>query len=227
MSRTKNSGRNPQQVAAAVPLLGALNKEGENNEQSTLLQMVLGQMAAHEQERKLEMAALQATLKATQDGFIQARSEWDTQLKTIKRDNAEAINAVREQFQKIIESKPIDPSTWKELYKAAMTKADKQMAEAHAAFVENLKTMPTGTIVNDEGKVVRFLINGVSRIIKPGRNKNMPQAFVEEWQKRIALKKWALGLENSLADRTTNLSANEVAQITDRAPVWDDDRGRL
>jgi hypothetical protein len=225
----KGGSRSGQQGPATTPLQGALRAVGENNDQAVLLQMLIQQMQAAEQERKLEMAALVSTLRDTQNTFERTSKEWQTQLATIKRDNAQAIDAVREQFQKIIEAKPVDPQTWQQMYQSAMANATKQMAENHAKFLAELETMPTGTVNNDEDKVIQLTINDVPWVFKPGRNRKVPQTFIDMWQQRKALRAWVSNLDLSLQSKAqgTDQSANQLAQVTGRSPVWDTERGRI
>lgn len=220
-----------QPEQAVAPLLGALAREEKKSEESTLLLMVLQQMEAAEQERKLEMAALNAQLKENQELFSQTTAEWQAELAAIKRDNAEAINAVREQFQKLIEAKPIDRATWQQMYKTAMREAQEKIAENHAKFLEDLETMPTGIVHNHEGEPVRLIINGVERVVKADGPTELPQTFVEAWETRQEMKKWAhkldLSLQSEGGEDNIPQSANKLALTTGRAPIWDQNTGRL
>lgn len=227
MAVKKGSDLKPQQLEVTAPLQGALREVGENNDQAVLLQMVLNQMKAAEQERRLEMQALQQTLTATQDDFKRATAEWHAELAKMKRENAQALDAVREKFQELIEKKPVDTKTWQAMYRTAMKQAQEQMAANHAKFLEELKTMPKGTINNDEGKVVVFQINGVTRIIKQGQNRKVPRVFVDEWKKRKKRKAWATNLDNALQAERGDAPANEIAVATGRAPIWNEETGRV
>ena len=229
MPRAKGSSRNPKPVAATAPLQGALRVEGENNDQSVLLKMLMNQMEAYESERRLEMAALQNMLKDTQDNFVQAQAAWEKEMERTKQGNADAIDAVRRQFQKIIEAKPVDQQTWQAMYKYSMAEAQKKIAANKADFEAALKTMPTTTVRNNDGKVVQLIINQIPFTFKEGINRKVPQVFAKEWQKRIDMRKWALGLKQALQSGAQggDVSANDVARVTGRAPVWNEQVGRL
>lgn len=232
MAKTrKGNGPAYQPEQAVAPLMGALTLEGKQDDTSTLLQMVLQQMAAAEQERRLEMAALQSQLQTSQEAFAKATAEWQQELVVIKQENAEAINAVREQFQKLIEAKPVDRETWNQMYKSAMQQAQAEIARNHAKFLEDLETMPTGIVHNDEGKNIKFIINGVERIFWADRPTTVPQVFVEEWEKRKKMQKWVqkldLALQSQAGAEGLDQSANDLAAATGRGPVWSEETGRL
>jgi len=215
---TKSSGG----VATTAPLKGALREEGETPE-SIAFQMLMERLESMERQRILETQATQAALTATVESMKSLQQEMARE----KRETAQAIEALHQKFKEIVEARPDDPRVTKELIAKVKKDAQHEMAAQHAKFVEELKIMPQGEVYNHEGRPVRFIINGVDYIFQPGANKKVPQAFVEQWESRQELRKWAAGVDQSFQSDEHNRSANEYELLRGRTPFWDEQRGKI
>jgi type I site-specific restriction endonuclease len=170
--------------------------EGETQD-SLALRMLVDQMTAHQQQVMLELQAMGAAL---QNQTAQVKS-LQLEIAAVKHDAAEALAETRIKMQKLMEKTPTDPATQQKMVKEAQIRAKQEMMEAEARFKVALETMPRGDLTNDTGDVVRLIANGVSQVIVPGVNHNVPQAFIEHWEKRKDEKLWSDGLNNAFLAR--------------------------
>ena len=209
-------------ASSTAPLKGALREEGETPE-SVAFQMLMERLESMERQRVLETQATQAALTATVESMKSLQAEMARE----KRETTQAIEALHQKFREIIEARPDDPRVTKELIAKVKKDAQHEMAAQHAKFVEELKIMPTGEVYNHEGRPVRFIINGVDFIFQPGQNRKVPQAFVEQWESRQELRKWAAGVDRGFQSDERSISANEYELLRGRTPFWDEQRGKV
>ena len=197
MSNNRRSSRPYGGGVTPTPLKGALVVEGEG-EASLALKMLVDQMQAYQQQNLLELQAMSAAMYQQTEQVKVLQLE----IAEIKREAAAALVETRLKLQKLMEQKPTDPATLQQMVKAAQEKAKREMHEAEIRFQEALKTMPRGTLINDTPERIRLIINGVDQFLKPGLNHNIPQAFIDHWEKRKDEQRWASGLNDAFLART-------------------------
>src|SRR3990167_5206313 len=178
-----------------IPLRGALTVDDSEN--SLALKMLVEQIQAYQQQTLLELQTMAAIL-GHQTEQVKALQ---TEVAAVKRDAAEGLAETRTKMQKLMEQKPTDPRALQAMLKESQAQATKEMHKAETRFAEALKTMPRADLNNDTGETVRLIANGVSQILYPGINHNIPQAFIDHWEKRKDEKRWADGLNTAFLAR--------------------------
>lgn len=222
----RSSGQAP---AATAPLQGALREQGAENESSVLFKMVLDRLDAADRERRMELQTLQQTITDLRDDFEQNRQQLLADLAAEKTRNAEALQASMQQFMTLLEKKPLDPATRKAMIQEAKAQALREAEEHEARFLAALADMPTGTLISYEPETVHFGINGHFLAIEPGPNHDVPQCYLEAWERRVVEKRHALQLDNALSNPAGSIDrdANQYAAIMGSTPIWSQHTGRV
>lgn len=215
---TKSSG---VQSGSTAPLKGALAEEKDPN--AIAMMMVLERLEGMEKERRLEAQAMQQALTATVDQVKTMQLEIARQ----KAATAEAMEALHGRMVELMEAKPKDPQTERQMIMMAQKEAKEEMQRRQAQFKEDLKTMKTGTIHNHTGQPKRFIINGVSRIIKPGINRKVPKSFVEAWKAQEELREWAAEVDRGFQSHEHMSDANTYNLKRGALPFWDEKVGKV
>jgi len=144
------------------------------------------------------------------------------------RDQALADLAMaHEQMIEVMKQKPTDPKVLREMWFLQQEETRKRHIEARAKFLESLETMPKGTIINKHNEAIPVGINGTYFVAQPGENKDVPAAFIEEWENRIYAEAAALDLRKKLAFNGGTKHVNEIQRAMGKPPIWDDHAASL
>lgn len=207
--------------ASTTPLKGALVED--NNPESIALAMLLERLDSMERERRLEAQALQTALTASVDQIKNLQLE----IAQEKAKTSEAINHLHQQMVKVMESRPVDPQTQQQMIKQMQIEARKELEARKAKFLEDLRDMPTGTLVNNTGVPQKFAINGVERVFKPGQNRKVPKAYIDAWKTQEELRDWAKAVDRGFQSHDKMQDANVYNQRRGAQPFWDEKVGMV
>lgn len=108
-----------------------------------------------------------------------------------KRVGIEGIQAAREEMIKLAEQNPIDENIRAQYIKQGLKEAEINRNKKRARFQELIKNQERGEIYSHENQPHRLTINGYSWVIKPGMNSNVPASFIELWNDRIEMNRYA------------------------------------
>jgi hypothetical protein len=214
-------------VKSSTPLQGALLK-ADDTQESLLLEALVARLEGYERTQRLMLEAMQSLSTATQEQISTLQHNVMTEIAREKQEAARAADEARLKFEELLQQKPLDPATKQAMLQAAMKDAEKQLAQQAVAFKELLRDMPRGDIMSHEPEAVRFIINGEAVIIRPGLNTNIPEAFIEAWERRDDHRKWAADVEKSFRrfdDQGNPRSANDINIARGVTTVWNEDAG--
>jgi hypothetical protein len=191
--------------------------------------MVLARLDAAERERRMELSAFQQTITDLRDDFNQTRQQLAADLAAERARNEGALQASMEKFMHTLEQKQLDPATRRAMIQEAKAQALRDAEEHDTRFLATLAEMPTDTLVSYEIAPVQFGINGHFITIEPGPNLNVPQCYIEAWERRTAEKRYAFQLDNALSNPAGEIGrdANQYAAILGSTPVWSQQTGRV
>lgn len=215
---TKSGGG---EESPTTPLKGALTEEKDPN--NLALAMLLERLDSMERERRLEAQALQSALTASTEQVKQIQLAMAEE----KRRTSEAIEALHQQMVKVMESRPTDPQTQQAMVRQLQVEARKEMKNRKEKFLEELKTMPTGTIRNETGESKKFIINGVEKVFKPGINRKVPKVFIEAWKTQDQLRDWAKAVDRGFQSYDKMQDANTYNMRRGAQPFWDEKVGMV
>lgn len=225
-TRARKGGGSP--ASSPKPIKGALAQEGEGS-QSDALMMVMQRLEAIQHEQMAQAKAMERMLKATTENMDRVQAEVHQELKAERIRSETAFDALAKQFQKLAEANPDDPITQGEILKQELRKVKKNMVEKKQRFSEELKNMTTGDITSHEPGPVSIGVNGHYVIIRPGVNRDIPAPFIEEWERRIRVKKWAdkVAYAVEIRDDEGIPDANKVARILGSGAIWNENTGAV
>lgn len=223
----KSTDRGRAKPSTPVKVQGLLAKEGETVD-SLALTMLVERLESMEKLQKMQADMLQNMMSAQAENMNSMQREFDRRMAAEKNQAEQGMQAIQEKLKQILEKRQPDPKTQKEMLAVELKKAKKKMARDKAKFLKSIENGKKGTLNNTTGKPDVLQVNGENYFIDVGINKDVPSVFIEQWESRKQLQRWAL--EQDLALRTNDnreLSANEVQIIRGQTPIWDENVGAL
>jgi hypothetical protein len=219
MTRKKKS-RGSSSPAASTPLKGALHVDGETKE-SVALQMIVEQMQSMERQMRLQAQAQERQMA----GHKKEVAALQTALAVEKTRATQALAAVTDKFQKLVEANPLDPQTRDAMVKSELKRQRVEREKHKIRFKEEFAKMPRGEVYNTGGPET-MTINGITVFFAPGNNKDIPACFIEEWEKREKMRGLSDEFARSLQPVEDQLlSANKYQAILGQHPIWNEDAG--
>ncbi|MHC4278089.1 MAG: hypothetical protein ACYSTI_12320 [Planctomycetota bacterium] len=202
-------------------------KEGEGTE-SGALAMVMARQEALANEQAARDQAMMRVLTATTDNMTQIQQEVKAELAAERARSDAAFAEVAKKFQELAEARPDDPKTRAEILKLELQEAKKEMIARKARFGKALETMTLGIVNSHEPHPISVGVNGYYVVIQPGLNRDIPAAFIEEWERRIRTQEWAekVALSFEVQDEEVP-DANAIQQISGKPMLWNEETGAV
>jgi hypothetical protein len=228
MPRRKKSSAVEQPVGSTAPLKGALTQDDKDSPENLPLQMLVTRIEEMQHQQIQQTALMDKMLKATDANYKRILTDVSQQLERERRATEEGMAAMREEFQKHLEANRPSPNEQKNLVRQGLEDARKQIDRDKETFAKALKDMPKGTIYNDEGEPILFIICGHRQLLVPGENKGVPSVFIAEWEARKLQLERASNIDLAFQSRSPNgdlLDANAYNAVLGKQPVWDEDTG--
>lgn len=224
MPRRKGQKDGGASAPVQAPLKGALREEGETAE-STALQLILQSMEYQQKQQQEMMATFQASLTQQAERIDQMWAEFDAKMVKERQAAADGMAALNERLEELLkEQQTMTPRQIQELEKQMTKEAMLKNEEARKEFLRFLETCPKGEVVNDTGEVTTLSINGIKRVLRPGKNK-VESPFVDAWEEHLRIKKEGAEFTEQLRMRGSPLDANKMNLLQGKNPIWHQDHG--
>ena len=183
----------------------------------------------------LNLIARFEEMERQQKYLMEANQLLTFQMEQIQADRDQALadlEMAREQMIEVMKKKPTDPKVLREMWLLEQEAARKRHAEARARFKAELETMPKGTIISNHSESITVGVNSIYYLVQPGENKDVPAAFIEEWENRVYAEEAARDLRNRLSFNTQGGSkgikdANDFQRALGKRPIWNEHVGSL
>lgn len=188
------------------------------DETDPALAVLVSRMEALERNQRLQEAQYQASLEAKD-------KEYGALLAQMSREKAEAqqaLEAALGQLHKVQEAAPQDPEVTARMVEQLKKEATVQSANKKKQFQARLEKMPRGKIYNPLPETVRLSINGVVLYVKPGKNNEIPQCFVEAWEDYVNQKQVAQHFIQTLSGPAKEFNDLSRILVRDKAPTIQD-----
>lgn len=169
---------------------GALTKD--DTPDSAALALLVKRIEEQQRLNRL----METNMRAMQQALTEQNQELQEVLRQQQEDrvrSAQALAAALEKMQTILEQRPTDPITVAKMIEVQKREAQEQAAKKQALLREKLKKMPRGRVYNPNTYSVPITINGFQVILQPEWNENIPQIFIEGWEKHLAVTKQMQG----------------------------------
>jgi hypothetical protein len=160
-------------------ILGALVRDGDNPDQNPVLQLLIAQQEQMAQTQRL-LEANEAVLRDVKGEMAAIRQDIITE----KKRADQALQAAIAQVYTTLEQQPKDPQTLAEMIKVTKQNATAKREKKRQRFLERINNGPKGEIYVHEEEPIILIINAVRCVLRPGKNVNIPQRFIQEYQRR-------------------------------------------
>jgi hypothetical protein len=225
---SKSSAAEQPKKGSTAPLQGALTQDAKDNPENIPLQMLMTRLDDMQRQQEQQSILMNKVLTATDDNYNKILTEVSQQFDKERRATEDGMVAMREEFQKFLEEKQLSAGERQNLVKEGLENAKKQMERDKVNFKKALKDMPKGEILNDETDPVLLIINGHPHLIALGRNKGVPQVYVDEWEHRKLQQQNAIRTDlafQRFQPDGSELHANDYRRALGKNPMWNEDTG--
>jgi hypothetical protein len=165
-------------VVPPTPIQGLLTED--DSEENPALKLLLARFEQMESTLRLELAEQRAAVASTNEELGQVRKELAAEQARSREAQAIAIK----QAEKLYEARPTDPKVREAIQSRALEDGKRHIATKRMQIKNLIETATTGEVLNLTDQVITLGIHGFLIYIYPGRNVNIPQPFVDEWEKR-------------------------------------------
>jgi multidrug efflux pump subunit AcrA (membrane-fusion protein) len=166
------SNRNPSQDS--TPVKG----QADTNE-GLALDILAKRLQQMELNERLEATRAEELRTEQNQAILQMRQEMLEQ----KEQTTQALGMIVDKLEKLMDQRQAGPETVAEWQAQASQQAAYQSKVKRQKFGEVLQAAPVGQIISYEQLPVVMQINGHKVQIDPGVNVNIPQPFIEQWEK--------------------------------------------